>query len=297
MEAERIRNEFLVPTDPVETVDSPTANSSERNWFNRYVEMEPDSSHAYWATIWQIASYVVIAAYIVLATIAALFTGFYDANYLPIAAVVAYSFIEPIYQLHLYLYGISLKEDTKAKTEESVSHYLNLLPDNDMDIFRILIQDPAFSIFRENSSNDFHFSELRNVIARYQHWLEISKNFSRQIDEINLRNPSDSPNEVHEKQLKVLDLREQMLIAKVFAAYMYAIVLNPHLEGDWHDIFNFYLPNINLRLRDQGLAREFEQEPDQRLVIFKDTLRNSLKNSDVHNMGIAELANALVSSN
>lgn len=225
--------------------------------YNRYVELLPNSSHAYWHTAWKVFSIAILVAYMVIAIAAVLFTGLYIPNYLPVAMVTAYHFTPFAYELYTYCAQLGEREKQLATVEEGVLAELRGLSMRDTDICHLL---SSLGVERSHIQGTIHplywgreCARFRPLIARYLYWREKSHALKLQAEATIQRVPSADQMLRRAEYQKAYALRVEAQMAKIQAAYFRGILLNPTRQEEMQTLFHLNLHDDDYNLITGGL--------------------------------------------
>ncbi|MBI2743501.1 MAG: hypothetical protein HYX48_06255 [Chlamydiales bacterium] len=203
--------------------------------FNRYVELLPNLDHLWWESTYNWAGLAVQVIYIIAAVAATILAGLLEPVYIPLVGMLALIYAEDIYTKGAgFFYQLAAAEKRMAEVECGVHEKLKT------DCYVAIAQMKVSAPLEFRSGK---LETLAPVIARALYWTERhDKLFQEQLQltqkvENAAAQPIANHNEL-EADLKlrtqVIATRENMLIAKVHAAYFRAIVINPYLKGDIH---------------------------------------------------------------
>jgi hypothetical protein len=258
--------------EKVHPIELSRAAPNQQNILNRYVELLPDSNHAWWQTAYNAFSTMIFVAFLLIAVGVTLFVGLNMAMYLPVAGVSLYSFVPLVYNGFAYVRQLAAQEGALAEVENGIAEKLEGLETDDYNLFSNRLRPLQIQLTQiEGYQPDQRFgllTRLRPVIARYLYWRDRAQTLSTRAEQLIARA---QPADLRKKQLEALKLQENAQIAKAFAAYFRGVVLNPFLAHDWQGVFQLpQLPPMEYRLIERGLADVYHDRLQERFLTYPD---------------------------
>jgi hypothetical protein len=265
-------------------------------YLERAVELldpKAEQKHARNAALWNMAAYTSLVAFSIFAVGATVATGLFMPIYIPITTIALLMLAQNTATFFLKFQKISQCEDYLAKQTASIAEKYRALPTNGAQIAgKLSTMGISLNAIKDFRSLD-GLKKFTPLMAQYDYWTKESDAemgemavWQKKGDALCLADTPENTLQGNDARLSALDCEERALKAKTQAAFLLAIIQNPHFTGELDQLCSFKTTPFGAR----ALAARFGDPHADDLLLFKQGGVAPITTRELKEISISELA-------